>query len=144
MPCLKKLINYNVSLPRIFIFLEMICFISYIFIFSNTILNMVSNMNLKMVSNTILNMILNLVLKMILNMVLNKVLNMVLTMILNMVLNMVLNFVLIINSSRNTNLISTKQFVCFSFYINSFFKARLRLYSKVFFHSCDRFELKSN
>ena len=41
------------------------------------------------------------------------------------------------NSRRSTNLISAKQFISFSFYITCFFKARLRLYSEVFFRSCD-------
>ena len=54
-------------------------------------------------------------------------------MVLNMVSNIVVNMVLNTNSRRNTNLISTKQFMSFSFYITSFFKARLRLYSKIFF-----------
>ena len=74
--------------------------------------NMVSNMVLTMTLNMILNMVLNMVLRMALNMVLNLVLNMVLNMVLNLVLNM--------NSSRKTNLISTKQFISFSFYISSF------------------------
>ena len=40
----------------------------------------------------------------------------------NMVLNMVLNMGLNTNSSRNTNLVSTKQFMSFSFYITTFFQ----------------------
>ena len=46
------------------------------------------------------------------------------------------------NSSQNTNLISTKQLMSFSFNITSFFKADLRFYSKVLFYSCERFKLQ--
>ena len=42
------------------------------------------------------------------------------------------------------NLLSTKQFVNLSFYITSFFKACFRFYSKVFFPSCERFKLRLN
>ena len=73
-------------------------------------------------------------------MVLNMILDMVLNMVLNMDSNMVLNTVLIMNSSRNTNFFSTKQFISFSFYITSFFKAHLRSFSKIFFQSCERFK----
>ena len=40
----------------------------------------------------------------------------------NMVLSMVLNMICNKNSSRNTNLISSKQFISFSFYITNFFQ----------------------
>ena len=50
---------------------------------------------------------------------------MVLNTVLKTVLNMVVNTDLNMNSSRNTNLISTKQFISLSFYITSFFKAYL-------------------
>ena len=53
-------------------------------------------------------------------MVLNMVFNMVLTMVLDMVLNTVLNMVSNTNASRNINLVSSKQFISFSFYITSF------------------------
>ena len=88
-----------------------------------------SSMVLSMVLNMVLNMALDMVLDMVLDAVLDMVLNMVLDMVLNMVLDMVLNMVLNTNSSGNTNLISSKQFISFSFYITSFFKARLSFYS---------------
>ena len=49
------------------------------------------------------------------------VLNMVLNMDLNMTLNIVLNIVSNTNSCRNTNIISSKQFITWSLYIASFF-----------------------
>ena len=68
----------------------------------------------------VLNIDLNMVFNVIFNVVLNMIFSMVLNMVLNMGLNMILNGVLNMNSSRNTNLISTKQFVSFNFYITSF------------------------
>ena len=49
-------------------------------------------------------------------MVLNMVLNTGVNMVLNIVLKIVLNIVSNTNSSRNINLISSKQFISFSFY----------------------------
>ena len=62
--------------------------------------------------------------------------------LLNTVLNLILNTVSNTNSSQNINLISSKQFIGFSFYITSSFKDRFRFFSKIFFHSCKRFKLK--
>ena len=59
---------------------------------------------------------------MVFNTVLNMVLNMFLNMVLKTILNMILNEVSNTNSSRNTNLISWKQFISFSFYIASFLR----------------------
>ena len=89
-----------------------------------------------------LNTVLNIILNMVLNTVLNRVLNMYSKTVLNTVSNIVLNKVLNMFSGRNTSLISTKQFISFSFNITSFFKAHLRFYSKVFFHSYERFKLQ--
>ena len=94
---------------------------------------MVLNMVVNMGSNTVLNTVLNAVLNTVLNTVFNTVLNTGLNTAVKMVLNM--------KSSRHTNLISTKQFVSFS-YITSFFIAHLRCFSKIFFHSCERFKLQ--
>ena len=85
-------------------------------------------------------MVLDMDLNMVLNMVLTMVLSIVLNMILNMVFNRALNIVVNMNSSRNTNIVSTKQFISFSIYITSFLNAHLRFYSKVFFHSCECFK----
>ena len=67
-----------------------------------------------------LNTVLNMVLNMVLNIVLNKISNMASSIVSNKVSNMVLNAVLNMFLSRNTNLVSTKQFISFSFYITSF------------------------
>ena len=76
------------------------------------------------------------------SMILYMISNMVLNMIFNIVLNMVFKTVLNMNSSRNTNLISTKQFISFSFHITSFCKGHLRYYPMVIFHSSECFKLQ--
>ena len=86
-------------------------------------LNMSLNMILNMVSSMVLNMVSNMALNMILNMIFNMVLNMVLKMVSNMIFNVVLNM----NASQNTNLISTKLFISFTFYITSFLRHILDL-----------------
>ena len=58
---------------------DMFFVISYLFYFSNTVLNMVLN--------TVFNMVLNIILNMVFNTVLNMVFNTILSMVLNMVLN---------------------------------------------------------
>ena len=74
--------------------------------------------------------------------VLNTVLNMVLNMALNIVLNMVLNTDLNMNSSRNTNLISTKQFISFSFNITTFSRLILNFTLSSSFFRVTLFKLK--
>ena len=96
----------------------------------------ISHLFLFFFSNTVWNMILN--------MGLNTVLNTVLNTILNTVLNTILNMVLKLRLSRRSCRISLKSYTSFSFYIATFFKTRLRFYSKVFFHSCKRFKLQQN